>query len=298
LAAGKKIMQLLTVVHFVDIPQLLLQAKTIKKFWKDTKLWTIVIEDEDPTQCLEACEIIKHFMKDWNINVIVPNSNLKASGWIRQQLFKLWYTALSSEEWVLILDCKNFLIRPMNQRSLVINNKVKHIPVFSLDEFTLFAHNAAKEKLKVVEEIPISSSMTPCVCNSLEAKALVVHLGITLDTWVEGGATEFSLYWIWTYKKFKYKKKQYVSGFWDEIEDKNLAKSIAHEAVKNNKFLIWVHHRYVYNDELRNLTKYVLSSIGITKHSLLQWDNQYQQVLTDNEHSIKQDRSKWKDLLK
>jgi hypothetical protein len=291
-------MQLLTVVHFVDIPQLLLQANTIKKFWKDTKLWTIVIEDEDPTQCLEACEIIKHFMKEWNINVIVPNSNLKAPGWIRQQLFKLWYTALSSEEWVLILDCKNFLIRPMNQQSLVINNKVKHIPLFSLNEFTLFAHNESKKKLKILDDVPVSSCMNPCAWNSSEAKTLVDHLGITLDTWVEGGATEFTLYWIWTYRKFKYTEKQFVSGFWDEIEDKDLAKSIADQAVKNKKFLIWVHHRYVHNSELRDLTKQVLSSIGITKRRLLQWDEQYQTILRDSEHLIKQDRSKWKDLLK
>jgi hypothetical protein len=291
-------MQILTVVHFVDIPQLLLQAKTIKKFWTDTKLWTIVIEDKDPRACIAACELIKDSMKDWNINVIVPNSKFEAAGWVRQQLFKLWYTAQSTEEWVLILDCKNFLIRPMNQQSLVNNNRIKHIPLFSLNEFTLFTHKAAKEKLNITEETPISSCMNPCAWNSAEAKSLVDHLGITLDTWVDGGATEFTLYWLWTYKKFKYIEKQFVSGFWDEIEDKDLAKSIAKEAVKNHKFLIWVHHRYVYNNELRDLTKYVLSSIGVTKRSLLQWDEQYQQIIRDTEHLIKQDRSKWKDLLK
>jgi hypothetical protein len=291
-------MQILTVVYTADIPQLLLQAESIKKFWKDNKHWTIVIEDPRPNACLAACDIIKQSLVGWNIEVVVPVSQLSAPGWIRQQLFKLWYTAQSVDDWVLIIDCKNFLIRPMDQQSLVNDNTVLHLPLFSKNEFTIFTNSAAKEKLKITEDVPLSSCMNPCAWNSAEARLLIKELDLTLDTWVEGGATEFTLYWVRTYNKFVYKEKQFATGFWDEIADKKFAKEIALAATKDDNFLIWVHHRYVDNIELRELTNFVLSQIGISQNYLDRWNEQYQQILLNDESLIKQDRSKWKDLLK
>ena len=237
-------------------------------------------------------------MPDWNIEVIVPNSKLNAPGWIRQQLFKLWYTAQSKDDWVLIVDCKNFLIRPMSRDSLVKGNTVIQLPLFSKNEFTIFTNKAAREKLKIIEDVPLSSAMNPCAWNVKEAVSLIKELGLTLDTWVEGGATEFTLYWVWTHNKFSYIEKQFATGFWDEIADKDFAREIALAATKTEDFLLWVHHRYVDNLELRELTKFVLTEVGIDNVFLDRWNEQYQKILLENESLIRQDRSKWKDLLK
>lgn len=290
-------MQILTVFYFDDIPQLLLQALTLKKFWKDTKTWTLIIEDENIEPCLEACTKIKNYMDDWQINVIVPESKFEASGWVRQQLFKMWYASQCTDDWVLIIDCKNFLIRPCDQKSFVSGNKVKQLPLFQINDFTIFIHEASKKYLGIKDDIPLSACMNPCVWNTYELRSLITRLGISLDKWVEGGATEFALYYLWTYKKFKYVEKQFATGFWDQIEDLSLAKSVVYGAKKTDKFLFWVHHRFVYDPELRNLTYDVLLNAGIRKQSLDLWNKRYGDMLALKESSIKQDRTLWKKLL-
>lgn len=291
-------MQILTVFHYDDTPQLLLQAITIKKFWQDSKVWTLIIEDRNNSDlCLEACDKIKNYMKDWQINIILPESNFEASGWIRQQLFKMWYASKCSDAWVLIIDCKNFLIRPTNFNFFVSKNKVKKIPLFQTDDFTILTHESSKKFLGINETISLSSSITPCVWNTNEVRSLVSELGISLDNWIDGSATEFSLYYLWTYKKFKYIEKQFATGFWDQLEDKELANNIALQAMKNKKFIFWVHHRFVYDLELRKLTCDVLKNAGIKKESLELWNKRYEDMISLKESSIKQDRTLWKGLL-
>ncbi len=289
-------MQILTVFHFDDIPQVLLQAITFKKFWKDNKHWTLIVEDPDPI-CLEAAEKVKLFMNDWNIDIIVPDSSLEISGWHRQQIFKMWYASKSRDDWVLIVDAKNFLIRPTDQRSFVTGNKVKHIPLFQKNDFTISAHKEAAKILNIQNEISFSSCMTPCVWKTSEIKSLVSYLGINLNSWPINNATEFSLYYLWTFKKIKYREKQFVTGFWEQIEDYELAEEISIEATKKSKFLFWTHHRYVYDIKLRNLTYKVLQNAGIKKNSLELWNERYDSLFELKESSIKQSRALWKTLL-
>lgn len=288
-------MQILTVVHYSDIPQLLLQAITIRKFWKDTKHWTIVIEDYDPSYCLDACEKISKFMNDWVIEIVVPKSNLNHSGWIRQQVFKLWYSASSNYDWVLVLDCKNFLIRPMDRKKFVTGNKVKTVPLFGVNEFVTSANEKAKEILEIYQDIKYSSSMSPCVLNSVEAKRMITELNINLNSWNYEGATEFTLYQAYTHKKFKYREKQFVSGFWNDIEP-SMAKDIADAAKKDKRILFWTHHRYVKSEYLILQTISVLSGIGIRQKFLNLWKARYQVLLHSFPNQLNQDRSNWKNL--
>lgn len=285
-------MKLLTVFCWDDIPQLLLQAETVKKFWKGKKHWTIIVEDVESDISKEAANQIKNNLSDWNIEVIIPESRLTAAGWRRQQLFKLWYSAISDTEWVLILDCKNLFIRPVSKESFISNNSIMSVPVFSKNEFTIQCHLDAKDKLGLTEEIPMSSCLTPCVVNSKETKELIQHLGLTLDTWIDGQATEFALYQCWTHNKFEYMPVQFVTGFWDEVQGP-LADDIALEAINNPQFLFWVHHRYVTGKRYRDLTETVLRKVGIPQDEIILWDSRCANLLS---RYASQDRTNWKNL--
>lgn len=285
-------MKLLTVFCWDDIPQLLLQAETVKRFWKGKKHWTIIVEDAEEELSKAAANQIKDNLTDWNIEVIIPDSRLMAAGWRRQQLFKLWYSSISDTEWVLILDCKNLFIRPVSKESFIKNNTVMSVPVFSQNEFTTQCHLDAKTLLQLTEDIPMSSCLTPCVVNSKETSLLIAHLGLDLHTWVSGQATEFALYQCWTYNKFEYEPIQFVTGFWDEVQGP-LAYDIALEAINNPQFLVWVHHRYVTKKRYRKLTEKVLCNVGIPQDEIILWDSRCADLLS---RYASQDRTNWKNL--
>jgi len=287
-------MKLLTVFCWDDIPQLFLQAETIKKFWKGNKHWTIIVEDAGlrKPESIKVANQIKNNLSDWNIEVIIPDSKFKSSGWRRQQLFKLWYSSISDTKWVLVLDCKNFFIRPVSEDMFVSNNTIMSIPVFIDNEFTIESHTVAKLLLGVTANIPMSSCLTPCIINSAESKSLLAHLDIDLDHWIEGQATEFALYQAWTYDKFEYNPVQFVTGFWDEVPVE-LVDGVMLGAIDNLKFLVWVHHRCVVKEHYRTITKQVLHNVGIPQDVTELWDLRSKDLL---DRYANQNRSNWRDI--
>lgn len=286
-------MQLLTVVNYMDYPQLFLQAATINKFWKGVKHWTIVIEDATSEESLKYCQLIKDSMTEWTIEIIIPEIDFPLSGWERQQLYKLIYSSRSKFDWVLILDCKNFMIRSMDETTFVNGNEIK---VFSVkeNEFIKQSHFKSKSRLKMffLKSIPYCSSMTPFALNSKETENLVNKLKIN-ENFKLNGATEFALYWIYTYNKYRYISKQFVTGFWENVDLKS-AEYISFGAIIDDKFKFWTHHRYVTDANLRKITYDTLYKIGIEKKELDLWTERYECVLANSPELVLQSRDNWK----
>ena len=216
-------MKIITVTHSADLHQLLLQAASLSINWQDpVKKWDIIIEDRDydiKYDVQKWCkENIVPLMEGWKVNIVLPEINYDGAGWVRQQLLKLYYGAHSSEEWSLMLDCKNFLIKPASSKSFFIDDAIKYLPVLEDDSFTRDAHHDARCLMNITETTPEAANMTPWVWNTKEAKALVDELNISLNCWTFGKATEFSLYWQWTHNKFKWIPEQNMSGYWGDIQ--------------------------------------------------------------------------------
>jgi len=282
-------MKIITVTHNADLHQLLLQAASLLINWKDpVKKWDIIIEDREYNTKYNVqkwCnDTLIPLMVDWEVTIILPEINYDGEGWVRQQLLKLYYGAHSSEEWSLILDCKNFLIKPASSKSFFIDGAIKHLPVLTADSFTLGSHKTAREILGITTDTPEVANMTPWVWNTTEVKALVDKLNINLDFWPFGEATEFSLYWQWTYNKFKWFPEQNISGYWEDIQ-KNYKELIT--SVKDNpSLLFWALPRRQHNFLLVTETLNLLRDSGISETIIEEWKEMYLERVADINSTI------------
>jgi len=124
-----KKVELITVVYAGDLANLYYHAKSLKKNWIDYNpayfKWTIVVEDSilegqtrlehyvDNNYTIDWCkEHIVPIMIGWEVSVVSSPLTAAVDGWHRQMLCKLWAASNSTQDWVLILDAKNFLMTP------------------------------------------------------------------------------------------------------------------------------------------------------------------------------------------
>ena len=291
-------MKILTVVHWADLFQLALQAESLSKFWLGDKRWTIVIEDSlllVQQHSLEWCKKNIH-IEGWNIDFIIPNTpEIRFNGWIRQQQFKLYYSAHAIEDWVLVLDAKNFMIRPTDKSFFIRNDTVIYLPAFNTKEFFKRTTEGAAELLNMYDPIPEAASMTPWVFNKTEVLNLITKLGIDTNNWpMPTYATEFTLYWLWSYSKFNWTPIQFVTGFW-QGEYSNTINTIPSifdikEGARNSDDLrFWTHHRYTLDHVARQLTMELLEEMGLSKDVINQWNFRFEKNLNNINTRIHQE---------
>ena len=282
-------MKLLTVTHWSDLFQLQLQAESLRKFWQGRRRWTIVIEDAHPEIAaahLAWCEQNIH-IDDWHIDLVVPHSpNCYRCGWERQQMFKLCYSATADDDWVLVIDTKNYLVKPTNESFFLReSNSIPYLPKFTNNDFFDITTDHAKRMLGVTEDIPPSASMTPWVFNRAATAEMVKLLGIDLVNWPVEKATEFTLYWHWTYSKVNWFPLQFVTGFWNttySADDLNVTiKQLSDGVETDPKIVFWTHHRYVTNPVLRQTTVDILYEAGLSLDILNKWNADFDKLLSN-----------------
>jgi len=279
-------MKILTIVHWADLFQLSLQAESLSKFWLGNKRWTIVIEDPllaVQQHSLEWCKKNIH-IDGWTIDFVIPNTTeIRYNGWIRQQQFKLYYSAHAIEDWVLILDPKNFMIRPTDESFFFRNGSILYIPSFSYKDFFKKTIDGATELLGIDNYgVPEISSITPWVFNKKEVLSLITKLGVDINHWpMPTNATEFTLYWLWSYKKFNWTPVQFVTGFWQEKYSNTITTFPSISEVKDGASTIddlrfWTHHRYTLDPVARRLTIELLEEMGLSTEVLTQWNDEFE----------------------
>jgi hypothetical protein len=281
--------KILTVVHWADLFQLKLQAESLSKLWNGNKRWTIVIEDPLPSiqaASLEWCKEHIH-IDNWVIDFVIPDNPeiIKHNGWLRQQMCKMIYAAMAEEEWVLILDAKNFLIKPTDESFFLRDNSIVYLPRLDNDDFFKSSNTAAKKMLGSTAEIPSAASMTPWIFNKQEILNLVNLLGISIDYWPDNTATEFTLYWNWAYHKFDWEPLQFVTGFWQtEYTNSMYGDTPSILAIKegtlSDELRFWTHHRYVTNAKARTVTMTVLKDAGLSSEIIDQWNIEFKKFLS------------------
>ncbi len=120
-------MNLITVVYRKDLHNLLYQAYSLKKNWLGMKEWIIVSEDGYETYNFILNDVIP-IMNGWNIIPVFAPKMVSDTGWWRQQVCKLWSVdTVSQQQYSLMLDAKNFLIKPVNQEWFIDANEVTKI---------------------------------------------------------------------------------------------------------------------------------------------------------------------------
>jgi hypothetical protein len=97
-----------------DIPLLYLAAHCLNKNWQGPK--NIVIVSDQCTA--EYKPLISSILLDWTITYIdgctTSLNEYYAQGWYRQQVYKLVAPTQTAYDWLIILDCKNLMVRKSN----------------------------------------------------------------------------------------------------------------------------------------------------------------------------------------
>jgi hypothetical protein len=282
-------MRILTVVFYDDLHQLRMQALTLEKNWKGKKAWTIVIENRDPLVQEEQFQWIQQnvvpVLLNWDLDIVRGNSGYDGPGWIRQQIFKLYYSSLIQDDWVVVLDAKNFLINPADESTFVNNDGVFKFVTGVEDQFHKDLVEESKMVLGVTEDVPFPSAMTPWVWNTHDLRSLFQHINFSKDIWPFEKVTEFGLYWVWAYNKHSWvDNRTIISGFWGNESDEERVKY--QSKIANDNYIFWVHHRYAHRELLRTLTAKVLERAGISREDTTTWNKAYKHLIKYKKQDI------------
>jgi hypothetical protein len=266
-----------------------MQALTLEKNWKGKRAWTIVIENRDPIVQQEQFEWIQQnvvsVLTNWDLDIVRGDSAYDGPGWIRQQIFKLYYSSLIQDDWVLVLDAKNFLIRSANESTFVNDTGIFRFVTGVEDQFHTDLLEESKQVTGVTGDVPFPSVMTPWVWNTNDLRSLFQHINFSKDKWPFDKATEFGLYWAWAYNKHVWvENRTMVSGFWGNEPDDERVKYQA--KIANDNYTFWVHHRYAHRELLRMLTAKVLEHSGISREDTNRWNKAYKFLIKYKKEDI------------
>jgi|ETNvirnome_6_100_1030635.scaffolds.fasta_scaffold00810_8 hypothetical protein len=281
---------LLTVTNYTDTFLLYLQSASIVAFWKGEKKYVIVIEDRTLIKINQTIDYINKnirpfFDNKWEVIVLVGKSTSTDSGWHRQQLLKLHYSAMINNEWVLLLDTKNFFIREVT----ATNFFVKGAPIMNTypgnHAFGLRCNSNMRKYLDLTPEVTDNFSLlTPALFHTATLRNLLIDINFDVNKWKFGEATEISLYLNYATQFLKYIPCDFITGIYDnDINGSDLAQAEMIEyAVRREYILFWSHHRRAFSETTINITSEVMNKVGIKSEIINNWKDNYINTVTEN----------------
>lgn len=189
--------KLITITYAGDVAHMYYHALSLARFWKGAKKWTIVAEDGEYTADWCVANIVP-LLPEWDIDVVLPPTLAATDGWHRQQFLKLWSASVATEEWVVILDAKNILIKEVNA-SLFFDGDVALVQVFNKDHVHSREHVASCSMLKLdYTQLREIFCITPFVWKPKIVNAVLNKLtanGYNIFNMPVMVGTEASVYW-------------------------------------------------------------------------------------------------------
>lgn len=203
--------EIITVTYYGDLANLYYHVLSLRRFWKGQKNFTLVVEDSQDT--LDWCErVIRPLLSDWTVKILLSPEMDPMDGWHRQQILKLWASSISNNDYSIILDCKNFLIRDYTFDENFIDGKLL-VPLYgnSLSSDPNHLDNFQRQKTICdffgldAEETSIMFCITPFFFDNHIVKEMldfIKNKGVNFygDTFMRDKYEAF-LYWIFAQRK-------------------------------------------------------------------------------------------------
>ena len=214
----------LYVIYDSDIPLLYLSCVCLNKNWHGPK--NIVIVDDHTT--IEYKSIINAVLPNWKITYLGgcrTNFELGSqydSGWYRQQVYKLVAPIETSYDWLIILDCKNLMIKKCYITDFISDGfelvtasgpaqeMRESWPYTNANNYALRMSQESKELVNGIDPELLIHTITPQIFN----RHVLVEMDnkfefAKMERWI---GTEFFTYWYYynTYHRPKWMRKQNV----------------------------------------------------------------------------------------
>ena len=267
--------EFIVVTFYYDLAQFYMLCLSIKKHHNKKYKIRIVYNYDDETELGavdDFLKIIDDHLSDVDVEFMIKPLEFDGSGWDTQQLLK-WYLAYTSTvEWQVVLDSKNFYIKPFD---LLDTLDFKEIPGFIFPDNQKWIQQELDRSFKFLEsyqpEYPQKySAMTPWIWNTQKIKEMLdtVWPNATWKYLKKLPGTEWFLYLAWIGNSIKYYPQQVVTGIWG-IENNDISLL---EGLDNPDISFWTSHRFAMSNKSLEMTEQVIRNSEIANdREIAQW---------------------------
>ena len=274
---SKRTVEFILVTFFYDLAQFYMLCLSIKKHHNKNYKIRIVYNYDNEKELAgvdDFLKIINDHLPEFDVEFLIKPPEFDGAGWDTQQLLK-WYLAYTSTaEWQVVLDSKNFYIKPFK---LLDTLDFKEIPGFAFPKEDGWIQQELDKSFKFLEarqpEYPQKySAMTPWIWNTNKIKEMLdtVWPNCSWKTLKKLPGTEWFLYLSWIGKDIKYYPCQVVSGIWGECNTHISTNNVIFTSGSNVYF--WTHHRFATSNDAVAITESVIKKSNIaTDTEIAQW---------------------------
>jgi hypothetical protein len=255
------------VTFYHDLAQFYILCLSIKKYHdKQHKIKIIYNHSGNLVGIDKFKNIINEHLSNFDIEFLTDPIEItcKHNGWTSQQILK-WYLAYNSNaEWQVVLDSKNFYIRPFDIGNL--NNAVPgfEIPKNDINNWSNVELARSYEFLKRFQSIPPQkyAAMTPWIWKPKLIKEMLdtVWPDNMWEQLTELPGTEWFLYLSWIGNRVNYFPKQCVTGIWGIGNNADMAYI---GLANNTDICFWTKHRFANDTTSISVTKTVLKEFNV-----------------------------------
>jgi hypothetical protein len=259
--------EFVVVTFYHDLAQFYILCLSIKKYHdKQHKIKIIYNHSGNLVGIDKFKNIINEHLSNFDIEFLTDPIEItcKHNGWTSQQILK-WYLAYNSNaEWQVVLDSKNFYIRPFDIGNL--NNAVPgfEIPKNDINNWSNVELARSYEFLKRFQSIPPQkyAAMTPWIWKPKLIKEMLdtVWPDNMWEQLTELPGTEWFLYLSWIGNRVNYFPKQCVTGIWGIGNNADMAYI---GLANNTDICFWTKHRFANDTTSISVTKTVLKEFNV-----------------------------------
>lgn len=279
--------QIVVVTYKGDLPQFKLMLHCLNKYWKGNKQITVAVTsygNESADLTVPAVkDILSHCLtSEWTVHLF-PTIPKILDGYDEAQLYKFLISKSDLADDHVILDCKDFLLKPADFTDFISNGLYKIIHFDDPTKTYQEIYPYLSSELGITEDIPKNIILTPYIFNTNQMKRVwekFVNRFGDYNTWTKFPTTiECGSYYALTYLdsnaliKFtdKSSKDYYwmpIGGIWkDQTTEEMLRQQQSFFQSDDRKF--WKHHRAV--GDSTEITSAVLQTAGIDQSIINTW---------------------------
>ena len=269
--------KLLAVVYDQDLPQFELMCFCLNKNWQGNKHITIIIQGNIQEIITSISQ--RYFSDDWIVDFTSCYPS-KVTGTDLQQIDKILHSMDDRFQDVIVFDCKDFLLKPINESFFKKNNYYKitkiseYFDEFYPDVYSAMAPTIIKNKINAILNI------TPWMWNVQQLKrywCYVTDQFGSLDNWSKFYPySEIASYYFYTTEldespviKFDDDLFMPTGGIWDQdtLED---TLNVVENFSRYNP-AVWKHHRRITDYSKTMITAMQLQKYDIPVDIINKW---------------------------
>lgn len=283
--------QLVVVTYQEDIPQFEVMLHCLNKYWQGNRSISIAYTKYKnyPTDSIknQVKQIAKNQLTNrWDLN-FVEEITTKMTGYDEQQVYKIFASLNEKFEDSIVLDSKDFLLKPANISDFKNNNRYNMLRFLDPNKSFLDLYPRVGKDLNInVASIPLTLILTPWIWNRKQLQKYWDHLikifPVVHTNWTSfPTGSEWAGYYAYTVldqqKLIEITPIDSSLGYWMPIGGIWKGQSLAEILEQEKSFDLfpqrkfWKHHRAASTKESIEVTARVLSNHGITSDVISNW---------------------------